>query len=131
MNDVQAFLQAQSFAVAGASVAPHKYGHQVLRALRASGRVAFAVNPNHEQVAGQVAYASLRDLPGDVEAVSIVTPPEVTRQVIRDAIAEGVKHVWMQPGAEDEEGSELARQQGLNVIDDGSCILVLLAREAG
>ncbi|EMB17821.1 hypothetical protein RE6C_01452 [Rhodopirellula europaea 6C] len=34
----------------------------------------------------------------------------------------------MQPGAEDEQASESAREAVINVIDDGSCILVLLAR---
>jgi len=67
-------------------------------------------------------------LPLVPEALSIITPPEVTRQVIADAIAAGVQHIWMQPGAEHEQASESARKAGVNVIDDGSCILVLLAR---
>ncbi|MDA9858874.1 CoA-binding protein, partial [Rubripirellula sp.] len=33
------------------------------------------------------------------------------------------------PGANDAESSESARRAGLTVIDDGSCVLVLLARE--
>ena len=32
-----------------------------------------------------------------------------------------------EPGAEDSQGSKLAREAGLNVIDDGSCVLVQLA----
>jgi hypothetical protein len=53
-----------------------------------------------------------------------------TRQVIQQAIAAGIKNVWMQPGAEDDQASQAAREAGLNVIDDGSCVLVLLAIEA-
>jgi predicted CoA-binding protein len=34
----------------------------------------------------------------------------------------------MQPGAEDPEAGQLARQAGLNVIDDGSCLLIFLNR---
>jgi hypothetical protein len=34
----------------------------------------------------------------------------------------------MQPGTEGEHASESAREAGINVIDDGSCVLVLLAR---
>lgn len=49
--------------------------------------------------------------------------------LVEQAIAAGVKNIWMQPGAEHAEASNLARKAGLNVIDDGSCILVLLARE--
>jgi predicted CoA-binding protein len=68
-------------------------------------------------------------LPIVAESLSIVPPPEVTRRVIADAIVVGVKNIWMQPGAEDSEGSQAARDAGLNVIDDGSCILVLLSIE--
>jgi len=35
----------------------------------------------------------------------------------------------MQPGAEDEQAAEAARLAGIDVIDDGSCVLVLLARQ--
>ena len=51
------------------------------------------------------------------------------RVLKQQAIAAGVKNIWMQPGAEDSKGSQAARDAGLNVIDDGSCILVLIARE--
>ena len=50
----------------------------------------------------------------------------MTRRILIEAIEAGVKHVWMQPGAEDAAGSRLAREAGLNVIDDGRCLLVLL-----
>ncbi len=62
--------------------------------------------------------------------LSILTPPHVTRGVIQQAIAAGVKNIWMQPGAEDDKASQAARDAGLNVIDDGSCVLVLMAIES-
>jgi len=55
--------------------------------------------------------------------------PHITREVIQQAIATGVKNIWMQLGAEDAKGSLAARDAGLNVIDDGSCILVSLSTE--
>jgi predicted CoA-binding protein len=48
--------------------------------------------------------------------------------VVQDAIQNGVKAIWFQPGAENEQASQLARKAGLDVVDDGSCILVALAR---
>ncbi len=123
------FLTAQTFAVAGASTDRSKYGNKVFRALLASGRTAYPLNPSVLEVEGHTAYASIAGLPEVPEALSIVTPPHVTRDVVQQAIAAGVKHIWMQPGAEDSQGSKLAREAGLNVIDDGSCVLVLLAVE--
>lgn len=124
------FLAAQSFAVAGASRDRSKYGNRVFQAIASSGRRVYPLNPSAMEVEGHAAYASIADLPEVPESLSIVTPPSVTRQVVRQAIAAGVQNIWMQPGAEDSQASQLARTAGLNVIDDGSCILVQLALEA-
>ena len=129
MEGIQEFLSAKTFAVAGASRDPTKYGNIVLRALLASGRQVFPLNPACREVDGHKAYPSLADLPIVPESLSIVTPPVITRQIIAQAIETGVKHIWMQPGAEDAKGSQSAIEAGLNVIDDGSCILVALAIE--
>lgn len=129
MNSTQQFLSSQTFAVAGASARRHKYGYKVFKALLDSGRETYPLNPVTEEIEGHKAYPTIANLPLVPEALSIITPPEVTQRVIAEAIAAGVKHIWMQPGAEHEQASESARQAGMNVIDDGSCILVLLARQ--
>jgi predicted CoA-binding protein len=115
--------------VAGASRDPSKYGNRVLKALIESRRKVFPLNPTAPEVEGARAYAAIADLPELPESLSVVTPPRVTREVVRQAIAAGVKNIWMQPGAEDDQASAEARAAGLNVIDDGSCILVSLSIE--
>lgn len=127
MNPMETFLSAKTFAVAGASARKHKYGYKVFRALTDSGRETYPLNPITEEIDGRQAYPTIADLPVVPDSLSIITPPQVTRKVVADAVAAGVKNIWMQPGAEDDEASRLAREAGLNVIDDGSCVLVLLA----
>jgi predicted CoA-binding protein len=129
MNNIEVFLKASTFAVAGASQDRSKYGNKVFRAIVASGRNVYPLNPKATEVEGHSAFASIAELPVVPESLSIVTPPHITREVIQQAIAAGVKNIWMQPGAEDAQACRAAREAGLNVIDDGSCILVLLARE--
>ena len=129
MNAIELFLNASIFAVAGASRDRSKYGNKVFRAIVASGRSVYPLNPTTVEVEGQPAFATLTGLPVVPQSLSIVTPPAVSRQVVQQAIAAGVKNVWMQPGAEDDQACQAARQAGLNVIDDGSCLLVLLAHE--
>jgi predicted CoA-binding protein len=126
MNKLEEFLNAKTFAVAGASRDREKYGNKVFRALQASGRSVYPLNPTATEIEGCPAFASIADLPVVPESLSIVTPPSVTRQVIQQAIVSGVKNIWMQPGAEDDQSSQAARDAGLVVIDDGSCILVSL-----
>lgn len=129
MSNIEVFLKASTFAVAGASQDQSKYGNKVFRAIIASGRTAYPLNPTAPEVENHPAFASIAELPVVPESLSIVTPPHVTREVIQHAIAAGVKNIWMQPGAEDSKGSQDARDAGLNVIDDGSCILVSLSIE--
>ena len=129
MNAIENFLAAKTYAVAGASARTPKYGYKVFMALLASGRETYPLNPITEEIEGHKAFPKIADLPVVPESLSIITPPEVTRQVVAEAIAVGVKHIWMQPGAEDEQASESAREAGISVIDDSSCILVLIALE--
>ncbi len=130
MNSIEDYLAAKTYAVAGASARTHKYGYKVFKALLAAGRETYPLNPVTKEIEGHKAFPKIADLPVIPEALSIITPPEVTRQVIAEAVRAGVKHIWMQPGAEHDEASQSAREAGINVIDDGSCILVLLARQS-
>ena len=118
MNKIELFSQDRS-----------KYGNKFFRAFVASGRTVYPLNPTATEVEGDPAFASIANRPVVPESLSIVTAPHVTSQVIQQAIAAGVKNLWMQPGAEDDQACQAAREAGLNVIDDGSCILVLVARE--
>ncbi len=127
MQQIETFLSAKTYAVAGASANRKKYGNKVFRALLNSGRVVYPLNPSADEIEGHQAYASIADLPVVPESLSIITPPQVTRTVVADAIAAGVKNIWMQLGAEDESAGQAAREAGLNVIDDGSCVLVSLS----
>ena len=71
----------------------------------------------------------------------VVTPPagatvqephlEVVEHVM-EAGAAGVKHIWMQPGAESETAVTRANELGMSVIAGGACFLVIAGyREDG
>jgi predicted CoA-binding protein len=50
----------------------------------------------------------------------------VTEKIVAQAVQAGIKHVWMQPGAESARAVEMAEQAGINVIHGGPCLLVVL-----
>jgi uncharacterized protein len=50
----------------------------------------------------------------------------VTEQLVPLAIARGIENIWMQPGAGSPAAVALCREKGINVIADGSCLLVVL-----
>ena len=125
-DPVERFLSSPAFAVAGASTDRAKYGNKVLRCYQQHGRKVHPLNPRGGVIEGLPAVATVQALPDDVKALSIVTPPEVTEQVVDAAIAKGIRHLWMQPGAESPAAVARAEKAGLNVIADGTCLLVVL-----
>lgn len=125
MTDTETFLSATSFGVAGASSNRQKYGNKVLRCYLQHNRMAIPIHPNEQQIEKQQAYASLADAP-TIESLSIITPPAVTEQIVDQAIAAGVKNLWMQPGAESAAAIKRAEDAGLIVIAGGPCLLVVL-----
>ena len=126
MKDIEQFLLSGTFAVAGASTDRAKYGNKVVRAFKQKGREVYPVNPKTSVVEGLAAYSGVAELPDNVEAISIVTPPPVTIEVVKAALEKKIKNIWMQPGAENPKAVTLAINAGANVIADGSCVLVAL-----
>ncbi|MBX9690421.1 MAG: CoA-binding protein [Candidatus Obscuribacterales bacterium] len=125
-KQIDDFLAAPAFAVVGASDDPYKYGHRCYKCLLQNGRKAYPVNPRTQEILGNPVYRDLSSLPESVEAISVITPPPVTEKVVDDAIASGVKHIWMQPGAESAKAIAKAEEAGISVISGGPCLLVVL-----
>ena len=50
----------------------------------------------------------------------------MTERVVVEAEAKAIRNVWMQPGAESPQAVAFCHEKGMNVIADGSCILVVL-----
>ncbi len=123
---IAGFLASPVFGVVGASTRRHKYGNKVLRCYLQNGRRAIPVNPREPEVEGVASVASVLDLPEDVKSISVITPPAVTERVVQEAIRKGIENVWMQPGAESEASVGACLKAGINVIADGSCVLVVL-----
>ena len=121
---IEAFLAGNSFAVVGASSDRAKYGNKVLRSYIQAGRRVFPVNPAAGEIEGLAAYPELAALPERVHGVSIITPPAVTAGIVEQAARLGIRHVWMQPGAESAESIRRAGELGLNLIHSGPCVLV-------
>lgn len=126
MTPIDDFLSGGPFAVVGASNNRRKYGNKVLRAYLQHGLRVFPVHPTEREVEGLPSYPDLAALPERPHGISIITPPEVTVAVLRQAAAAGIQHVWMQPGAEPAGWQSLCEELGLKAIGGGPCVLVQL-----
>jgi uncharacterized protein len=125
-EQIQQFLASPAFGVVDASANRQKYGNKVLRCYLQNGRNVIPVNPNEPEIEGIRCAATISDLPAEALSISMITPPAVTTKLVPLAIEKGIKNIWMQPGAEHPDAVALCRERGVNVIADGSCVLVVM-----
>jgi len=125
-QQIDVFLASPAFGVAGASANRHKYGNKVLRCYQQNGKTVIPVNPKEKEIEGITCVSAIAELPAEVKSLSMITPPAVTVQLVPQAIEKGITSIWMQPGAEHPDAVALCREKGVNVIADGSCLLVVL-----
>lgn len=132
MNDLRSYLDdpETSFAIVGATNTPGKYGGRIYRDLKSKGFKVYAVNPRAEEVDGDPAYATLKDLPEKPTMAVMVVPAKVGLDVIDDAVEIGLENIWVQPGAESEELLAKLDEKGLSWIGNGPCVMVETRRIA-
>lgn len=126
-NKLAAFFSSPAYGVAGASSNRNKFGNKVLRVYLAHHKTVYPINPKEKTIEGLTALPTVESLPAEVKSLSIITPPAITEKIVADAIKKGIRHVWMQPGAESEAAISLCEQHGLTVIAKGPCILVIMS----
>jgi len=120
---VESFLDRENVvAVVGVSRNPEKWGHRLYKFFKGHYRRVYPINPGADEIDGDKAYPNLSSLPEVPDVVDIVVPPEVAREVVREAISLGVRRIWFQPGSEDEEAIRLCREAGVEVIY-GACLM--------
>jgi uncharacterized protein len=118
------FLAHKRIAVTGVSRKPQGHGSNlVYQRLRQRGYEVFAVNPNADEVEGDVSYHDLKSIPGGVEAVVIGTRPEIAEDTMRECAELGITHVWMHrsfgKGSVSDAATDYGRKHGITVIDGG------------
>jgi uncharacterized protein len=118
------FLATKRVAVTGVSRHPENHGANfVYRRLRDRGYEVFAVNPNADEVEGDMAYHDLTSIPGGIDAVVIGTRPERAESTMRECARLGIKRVWMHRsfggGSVSDTATSFGREQGITVINGG------------
>ena len=99
----------------------------VSRFLQRQGFRIIPVNPNETEVLGERAYPSVRDVPDQIDIVNVFRRPARVPEVVDDALAKGVRCIWMQEGVVNQAAASKAEQAGMSVVMD-KCILKELAR---
>ena len=123
MRDVSRFLSLGTYAIAGVSRDPKKFGQVMFRDLRKKGMDVVPVNPGAETIDGVKCYRSVSDLPENIKGVIFMTPKEETLAVAREAIAHGINDLWIQQGAESKQTIAELEKEEVNLIHN-QCIMM-------
>lgn len=123
MSNFKEFQEKKIWAVIGSVHNKEKYAYKIYNFLKRKGYKVYAVDPSGEMVDGDKSYKLLAELPEKPEAINMVINPVKGEKYIDEANALGIKYVWFQPGAENEELINKANSYGMNVIHN-QCVMV-------
>ncbi len=124
-ESINNFLSSKNIAVVGASRNNKKFGFSAYNYLKTKGFNVSAVNPNTDVIDGDPCYKSLEDIPGKIEGVLVVLPPEKSTEIVKQAHSLNISNIWLQQGAESDEAISFCKDKGMNIIHK-QCILMFI-----
>ncbi|MER6081979.1 CoA-binding protein [Streptomyces sp. NPDC001833] len=105
-----------TWAVVGLSSNRERAAYRVAQVLQRFGKRIVPVHPKAETVHGEQGYASLSEIPFEVDVVDVFVNSELAGAVADEALAKGAKAVWFQLGVVDEAAYERVRAAGLDMV---------------
>lgn len=114
--EIKEILSMKNVAVVGMSRDPNKDAHLIPKYLINNGYNVIPVNPTADEILGRKCYKTLLDVPDRIDIVDLFRPSEHVPPIVKDAIAKGVKVVWMQLGISNEEAAQEASEHGIKVV---------------
>ena len=112
-------------AVLGASNKPHRYSYQVITKLLEAGHNVFPVHPHFQEIQGLAVYPSLTDIKETMDTLTVYVNSQRSSALQGEILLLNPKRIILNPGAENQELAEIARNAGIKVQE--ACTLVLLA----
>ena len=118
--DVASLLKkSKVVAVVGVSDKTDRASNGVAKYLQEnSDYTLYFVNPVLENVLGQKSYASLAEIPEDIDLVDVFRKPADIESVMNEAIEVGAKAFWMQLGISEEIQAARGVEAGMDVVQN-------------
>jgi len=127
---IRSVLDRPTVAVVGLSANELRASNFVGRYLQIRGYDVIPVNPRETEILGTKSYASLSEVPKNVDTVDVFRHPDAVPAIAEEAVAIGAGCLWLQFGVISEEAANIATAGGLDVVID-RCMKVEHARYLG
>ncbi len=110
--------QTRTLAIVGLSANWYRPSFFAAKYMQEHGYRIIPVNPAYEEVLGEKCYPSLKEIPEQIDMVDCFRKSEDIEPIAKQAIEIGAKVLWMQLGVMNENAAKMARDAGLEVVQD-------------
>jgi predicted CoA-binding protein len=116
--------KTETVVVLGASPKEDRYANMAQKLLQEHGHHPIPVNPAFPEVLGEKCYASIADIPGPIDTVTLYLGEARSTPLIADILAAKPRRIIFNPGAENPQLARQAQAQGIEALE--ACTLVML-----
>jgi predicted CoA-binding protein len=108
----------QTWAVVGLSGDPSRTAYRIAGFLQSHGKRIVPIHPEAPTVLGEQGYATLADVPFDIDVVDVFRRSSAAGEFADQAVRVGAKGVWFQLGVVDEDAFRRTAAAGVPMVMD-------------
>ena len=123
----QILSSAKNIAVVGLSPDESKPSNEVAKFLIERGFNVFPVYPKFDEILGRKVYRNLTQIDEYIDIAVMFRKGEFASELVKDGVKKGVKTLWLQLGITNGAAGAVARENGINFVQD-KCIKIELQR---
>ena len=124
-NIGQILSAAKNIAVVGLSPDESKPSNEVAKFLIERGFNVFPIYPKFDEILGRKVYRNLTQIDEDIDIAVMFRKGEFANELVKDVIKKGVKTLWLQLDITNDAAGAIARENGINFVQD-KCIKIEL-----
>lgn len=121
----------KKIAIVGISPKESRDSNKVARYLIEQGYDIVPVNTGQREILGKTCFKTLKDIPFRIDMADLFINPTRVPAVVDQAIAIGVRAIWMQEGVVHNDSASKARKAGIKVIMNMCIMKAIKAMHAG
>jgi len=118
-DEICALLRGvKTIAVVGLSSNAARPSYRVASGMQGFGYRIIPVRPGASEVLGEKAYATLADVPEQIDIVDVFRAPQHVDAIVDECLRLGLKRLWLQEGVVNEAAAQRAQVGGMTVVMD-------------